>query len=209
MKKLFAIIACILASLTTHAQQEPGTFSITPKAGFTLSNLRGSDADDFHSKFDFTAGGEGIYQISDHTALSAGLMYTQQGASFSEGSFNYNLDYINLPIMFCYNASEESAIKIGIQLGYLLNSEAKTSVYGNSSKVKITDCCNKLDISIPIGISYSFDHLVTEFRYSLGLTRIFSDLSKEKEIYNIYDKKKDPKIYNSVVTVTVGYRFDL
>ncbi len=59
------------------------------------------------------------------------------------------------------------------------------------------DFYKKLDVSIPIGISYEFDNVILDARYRFGVN-------------NINDMKElSDKMRNSVFSFTVGYRFSL
>ena len=52
---------------------------------------------------------------------------------------------------------------------------------------------NKVDVSIPMGVSYEFSNINIDARYNLGLTKIIDQ-----------DNSK-----NSVFQITVGYKFAL
>lgn len=40
-KQLLVLVALLMAASTASAQQKPGTFSVTPKVGVTVSNITG------------------------------------------------------------------------------------------------------------------------------------------------------------------------
>ena len=63
----------------------------------------------------------------------------------------------------------------------------------------IKDNCNKVDIAIPMGISYQVPTIpiYIDGRYNLGLSKIFKD--------DMGDKTSK----NQVIQVTVGYKFAL
>jgi opacity protein-like surface antigen len=59
--------------------------------------------------------------------------------------------------------------------------------------------CNKIDLSIPVGISYEFrSHFVIDARYNIGLTKV-----NKESVSGVKDYK------NNVVSLTVGYKFAL
>ena len=67
------------------------------------------------------------------------------------------------------------------------------------NEIKMKDLFKKVDISIPIGLSYEFNnHLVLDARYNLGLTKV----NKES-----YPGEKDSK--NSVFCLSLGYKIKL
>ena len=62
-------------------------------------------------------------------------------------------------------------------------------------KVRTDFYGSTFDLSIPVGASYEYMNVILDARYNLGLTNIYKyDLIKSK---------------NRVITVTVGYRFNL
>ena len=89
------IAVMMVATLTASAQQEPGTWSITPKVGFNLANLAG-DIDHNSMKFGLVAGAEALYQFTPMVGLSAGLLYSMQGCSL-EGDASYAIDSSTSP----------------------------------------------------------------------------------------------------------------
>ena len=84
MKKILMIAAMMVATIAAKAQFEPGTFSLQPKVGFNLSEISAKDS---KFKAGLVAGLEGQYQINNWFALSAGLLYTQEGTKIKDSEF--------------------------------------------------------------------------------------------------------------------------
>ena len=171
-----------------------------PKAGLNLATL----TNDSEAKI---VGGEFGYVASPKMALSFGAMYSQQGckAIFQGIDGTIKMDYINIPVIASYRATDKLAIKIGLQPGFMINDKVKISGNGVSAEVGLEESyrsagldvtINKLDLSIPIGISYDFDNVQVEFRYNAGITKILSAPGGEGT-------------KNSVVQITVGYKLGL
>ena len=191
MKKIFMMAVMAVAALSANAQQEAGTFSIQPKAGLTVSSLSGEGT---KAKAGFTAGVEGMYQVSDIFGLSAGLLYSQQGVDF-DGDAAYKLDYLNIPLMANVYVAKGFALKVGIQPGFMINDNIKDySITIGNYKISTDDGLKKFDFSIPVGLSYEFANFVFDARYNLGVT-------------NVFDGSDAPK--NSVFQFTFGYKFVL
>ena len=98
MKKLFALVAMVIAAGTMQAQMAIGEFSVTPRVGLTLASLTSQD----NSKINvgIAAGAEAEYQVLDFLGISAGLMYSQQGVSYDvTGTNKLNLNYLNIPVL--------------------------------------------------------------------------------------------------------------
>ena len=203
MKKLFLIAVAMLATLSVSAQSAPGTFSLKPMVGATLSSVRGSDVDGVKMKFGLVAGAEGIYQVSDMFALSGGLLYSMQGFKTDTTlDLKMNTEYLNIPILANIYVAQGLALKAGVQFGLLTKAKAKGK-YGNIEEdIDIKDHMKSLDLSIPVGVSYEINNSFTiDARYNFGLSKI----AKDDDHHYDYTAKA----YNSVFMLTLGYKFDM
>ena len=221
MKKILVVAALMLSSVSTFAQHAVGSFNLQPKVGVSIANLaevkglildsqlellgvriadlievKGSDP-----RVGLVAGVEGEYQVSDIFSVSAGVLYSMQGAKQEFSVLNqtfkntYKLDYINVPIMANVYVTKGLAVKLGIQPGFLVSSttkaEANTFLGTGSSTNDIK--AKSVDFSIPVGISYEYNNFQLDARYNWGLTKVFENY----------------KAKNSVFQITLGYKFDL
>lgn len=200
MKKLILIAAVMLASVGAYAQHAVGSFTLQPKVGVSIANLTDSKAD---SRVGFVGGVEGEYQVTDLFSISAGLLYSMQGAKSDSKSSTFKskvtgttkLDYINIPIMANVYVVKGFAVKLGIQPGFKVNSERKTdlktpllNVVGSTETE-----AKSFDFSLPVGISYEYANFQLDARYNFGLTKAFNNIDSK----------------NSVFQITLGYKFDL
>ena len=222
MKKILVVAALMLSSVSTFAQHAVGSFNLQPKVGVSIANLaevkglildsqlellgvriadlievKGSDP-----RVGLVAGVEGEYQVSDIFSVSAGVLYSMQGAKqefsvLDQKTFKntYKLDYINVPIMANVYVTKGLAVKLGVQPGFLISSttkaEANTFLGTGSSTNDIK--AKSVDFSIPVGISYEYNNFQLDARYNWGLTKVFENY----------------KAKNSVFQITLGYKFDL
>ncbi len=164
-------------------------------------------------KFGFVAGVEGEYQITPMISVAAGLLYSMQGTKWEdlESQTAYyramskdrmvNLSYLNIPIVANFYVAKGFALKAGVQAGFLLDSKGKETIYDNLENREVEtsgdiEGIKKFDLSIPLGASYEFNNVVIDARYNLGLTKVCPG-----------EENKSAK--NSVVQVTVGYKFAL
>ncbi len=197
MKKLAFLAAILMTSASAFAQHEIGSFNLQPKIGLNIANL--TDADDADSRIGLVVGVEGEYQVSQKFSVTAGVLYSQQGAKASEYQNSYKIDatvkmdYINIPILANIYVVRGLALKLGIQSGFNINSKLKLDSNGISMGVDMEDT-KTLDFSIPIGLSYEYANMQLDARYNWGLTEVNSNLEKCK---------------NSVFQITVGYKFNL
>ena len=206
MKKFQLLAMAILVAMSVSAQKKyapkrtkvkakTANILITPKLGVNFSDL--TSVDNTKVKIGLVAGVEGLYMVKPKFGVSAGRLYSDQGSSLdvSSGSSDLNLAYINLPVLANFYVADGLALKVGLQPGYLLSANAKVSGGGTNSDTDVKDNFETLDISIPLGMSYEFNNFVIEGRYNLGLTKIPKG-----------SNTKDSK--NSVIQVTIGYRFN-
>ena len=98
MKKLMMIAAMMLAAVTVSAQ-EAGQAFLKPMVGGTLTNVTKADG---KMKFGLVAGAEFGYMCSEKFGITAGALYTMQGAKGKNGMPDLKLEYINVPVLANY-----------------------------------------------------------------------------------------------------------
>ena len=231
MKKMMMNAVMAIVCLTASAQNEVGQLTLQPKVGLNFANLSGanyattgSTTENSNIMVDFALGVEAEYGLAKNFSVAAGIMYSRQGCDYGEykasngytsygwDKFQHKLGYLTIPIVANFYFAKGFAIKAGIQPGFLLSANAKIDGVGNtlSEDRDIKDACNSFDLSIPLGLSYETDKVVIDARYNLGLTKI----NKSKEdiqnlgLNNLFNKDYDD-CKNSVIQVTIGYKFDL
>ncbi len=202
MKRLILTASIVMLSLGAYAQHEVGSVTFQPKVGMNISTFTKDDYAD--PRVGLVLGMDFEYQLNQRLGLSAGLLYSMQGAEGRASIGNYaplamtlETDYVIFPIMANVYVVKGLALKIGIQPGinvvadYTVSSKNGSS-YGGSLKDADMDV-NTFYLDIPIGLSYEFSKIVIDARYNLGLTRIAS-----------YDISK-----HSVFQFTLGYKIPL
>ena len=120
-----------------------------------------------------------------------------------------NLDYVQVPLMLKAYVAPQFAIMAGAQVGFLcgdgkmlseetdLEKDNKTgsTLYKESRDVESTYAAKKVNVSIPVGLSYEYLNVILDARYHIGLTKV--------------NKVDGGDSKNKVFTFTVGYRFGL
>lgn len=176
--------ALMLSTVATFAQNEVGQWSIMPKIGLGITNYLGDDLD-LSTRCGFVGGAEFEYGVTDIFSVSAGALYSMQGGK--RDGVTIKGDYINIPILANVYVTKGLAVKLGLQPGFNVNSEATFSGETQSLDAKT------FDFSIPVGVSYEYRNFVLDARYNWGLTKVYS-----------YTDAK-----NSVFQITLGYKFAL
>ena len=195
-------MACfLLASASIFAQNKVGSFNLQPKAGINVATITNSDGGE--SRIGFVAGAELEYQATPIFSVSGGLLYSQQGIKFKDTEVDghddvdgtIKMDYVNIPVLANIYVSKGLALKVGVQPGFLINHKLKVKAGGVSAEADIDGSSVKdVDMSIPFGISYCYKNIQLDARYYLGMSKVFSD---------------DGSVKNSVLQITLGYKFKL
>ena len=191
MKKILVVAALMLSSVSTFAQHAVGSFNLQPKVGVNIANL--TEVKDSDPRIGLAAGVEGEYQASDIFSVSAGVLYSMQGAKGNIGNSNdatNRLDYINVPIMANVYVVKGLAVKLGVQPGFNVSNKIKKN---NLNAVDNSIKAQSVDVSIPVGLSYEYSNFQLDARYNWGVSKAL--------------KWSDAK--NSVFQITLGYKFDL
>lgn len=185
MKKLLIVMFTI--GLSSQAFAQGIDFGI--KAGVNFSSI--TDATGLDNRTGFVAGIFVGGKLGDKLGVQADLLYSQQGAEFSAGEFN--LDYVNVPIVLKYFVTDVIHLHGGPQFGVLINDEVQT-VVGET----INDIATKnFDLSGVVGVGLDLPMGIrVDGRYNFGL----SDVPDDPELE--FTKGK-----NSVITLSVGYSF--
>lgn len=191
MKKIMLVAALMLSSVATFAQHAVGSFNLQPKVGVSIANVtefKGTDP-----RVGIVAGLEGEYQATDIFSVSAGVLYSMQGAKGNWGDLinaTNRLDYINVPIMANVYVVKGLAVKLGVQPGFNVSNKISANnraTFDNLVKAQ------SVDVAIPVGVSYEYNNFQLDARYNWGVSKAYK-----------FDKAK-----NSVFQITLGYKFDL
>ena len=197
MKKLLMMLVMATVAMTASAQntlRDKGSFTLQPKAGVGIGTIAGSwttiGGEKDKARIGFVAGLEGEYYAADWFGLAVGLNYAQQGFKFEAEDYKETtkLDYLNVPIVGNFYVAKGLALKTGFQFGFLMNAKIEDA--------DIKDACEKLNLSIPIGISYEISNFVLDLRYNLGLTKTNKPDNGSKARSDLFQ-------------ITVGYKFAL
>lgn len=229
MKKLMMIAAMMVATLSASAQFEPGTWSLQPKLGGTISKVsnmpRLNFGDLFGDNIDIDRsfyvggliGGEAEYQVSNVFSAAAGLNFAMQGCQWEDfeikrgndyakvKDLQMELTYLNVPIVANFYLFKGFAIKTGVQLGFLLSAEIKAS-----SETKTGELTKKSDGSQDIKDNCNkFDVAIPiGISYQVPTVPIYIDGRYNLGLTNI-NKDGDTNYKNQVFQLTVGYKFAL
>lgn len=125
-----------------------------------------------------------------------------------------NLDYIQVPLMVRAYVTRSLSLMLGVQAGFLcgdgkLNMDYTTATIGKTSEngevttketetITSTWPTKKINVSIPIGLSYEYMGVILDARYHLGLTNVSDHPSEINE-----------SCKSNGFVLSVGYRITL
>ena len=204
MKRVMVVATTLLLSVCTNAQNAVGSWGLQPRVGINLATM--TNDNDAKTRIGLVAGAELEYQASPLLSVSAGALYSQQGADADSQGMNgtIKMDYVNIPILANFYVTKGFAVKVGIQQGFLVNDKVKVSSNGVSAEVDLKKAyqaagidadISSFDFAIPLGISYEFSHVVLDARYNFSVTDALSVMGETSR--------------NSVFQLTIGYKFGL
>lgn len=222
MKKAIVLICVMLLSIgVTSAQSR---FSFGPKVGVNLSNLyidaEGVEAGDIVGiKPGLLIGAFAEYDFTPVVGISVDLLYSREGTESNRFDYpaqegysykhKYSLQYLNIPVLINFYVAHGLAVKAGVQPGVLLGAKYRVDwEYMGQEGSKTQDIKNNLrayDISIPIGLSYTFDYgFFIDGRYNISLCDIMNQSTKhELELEGVsYHKVK-----NRTFSFSIGWKF--
>lgn len=212
MKNLFlATIVGLLSVTTIYAQSDDTTTQFGVKGGVNLSNITGDDVGDLDSRTSFHLGLFMEIPISERFSFQPEVLYSGQGfTAVNRGQDNifdvddnleYQLNYIQVPLMAKFYLVKGLHIEAGPQFGFKVNEEIdyKPASDGGDIVINTEDSQIKgFDTNIALGAGYKFDNgFLVSARYTHGLTNIF----KENTLFQNSDAK------NSVWQFGVGFSF--
>lgn len=174
----------------------------------------------------FLGGVDVEYRMTEQVGVSLGAYYARQGfrwPSYQDetkteektvltGCNNQHVgfDYVQVPLLVKGYVTRQLAMMVGVQVGFVCgdgqfkadNSRVEIDKDGkvildNTETVKGTWPSKKVDVSIPIGVSYEYLNVILDARYNLGL-------SKMDKVDAVSDQCK-----TNAFTFSVGYRFTL
>ena len=166
--KVFSLILSILIFSAAHAQ-----FHIGIKGGANVNKLTGKSFNDEFS-FGYHLGGFAEIGLGKKFSVQPEVVFNQfKQDTASKFSQVYKLDnlskvklnYLSIPILLNYKASDFLSLQVGPQFGILMDQNAKLVQNGK-------DAFKKGDFSMLGGIQLKFSSVRIYGRYALGLSNL-------------------------------------
>ncbi len=181
------------------------------KAGINIANMSVEGNDDDNLKMGLMLGVYNKIVLSEFFSVQPELMYSSKGLkisyddeAFIEGESKFKLGYIDLPLKFVYNLSEDFEFQFGPYIGFLLSSSFEND--GSLAGIDIDseddidrDNFNNWEFGLTGGLGFDFDPFIFGFNYNFGLSQVAKD-DEPSEIL-LGDAK------NRVIQVYAGIKF--
>ena len=122
MKRVMVVATTLLLSVCTNAQNAVGSWGLQPRVGINLATM--TNDNDAKTRIGLVAGAELEYQASPLLSVSAGALYSQQGADADISSLDFAI-----PLGISYEFSH-----VVLNARYNLSLTGAISAYGESTK---------------------------------------------------------------------------
>lgn len=177
MKK---IIVCLLLGLGL-GQVNAQVLKFGVKAGANFANLTGADADGFDGLTSYHFGAVIELKVLQNLAIQPELLYSSQGAK-SDAFNDVKFDYVTVPVLAkFYLITDKLSLDVGPQFAFLINDNVDQTFETKS-----------FDFAAAGGLGLNISkNVFAQARYVVGLS----------------DTTKDAEIKNTVIQLSLGYRF--
>jgi hypothetical protein len=165
MKFLIGFIAAFMITCIAGAQNinsPAGHINLGIKGGINMYKIHNDNNIVYDHITGYYFGLLGHVHLNSQWAIQPELVYSKQGAV--NGDIEYNLDYINIPVMLQYMFDNGFRLQAGPQLGILGKADNKADL-------------NPIDFGLGMGVSYVVPStgFGIDARYNLGLSNINKD----------------------------------
>ena len=231
MKKFIVMATVMMAAITASAQYEPGTFSVQPRLGFTVSTITNINSVQLEPGVTLDTqpigglliGADMDYQLSELVSLSAGLNWAMAGCGWEdydkkENGLTYELHnpriqtaYLNIPVTANFYVWKGLALRTGLQMGFL-------TVANLMETVNISGSQDGKNVKMSTDTDESVKDQFNKFDLSIpvGVSYEFNNHIVLDARYNIgvtkVNKDSEPgekDNHNGSFSITIGYKIKL
>jgi len=166
MKFLIGLVTAIMMTgiaSAQHGNSPAGHVNIGIKGGANLYNVHNDNNTKYDPRIGYHFGILGHIHFNKRFAFQPEIVYSAQGAKYTNenGVVKYNLDYINVPVLFQYMFNNGFRLQAGPQVGFLIRATNKNDL-------------KPIDFGASIGASYIFPPtgFGIDARYNHGFSNI-------------------------------------
>ncbi|HEY0046102.1 MAG TPA: porin family protein [Flavobacterium sp.] len=202
--KLITAAAIVLSAVSTaNAQNEADnttdrSISFGVKGGVNFATITGDDFDSPDSRTSFHVGALVEFPLDPMFSIQAEALYSGQGFEYDVPAIagenehvEYQLDYLNIPVLAKIYATRGLSFEVGPQFGFKVNEEIDSAPTEDEGDNVINEA-ETFDMGIAGGLTFTTEMgLFASGRYVYGLTDIIEDVNAR----------------NSVFQISLGYKF--
>lgn len=201
LKWIAPVLLMATAGLSAQSvDSNPREISFGVKGGVNLANVVGKDFNDRSSRTSFHVGALAEFPIQEIFSIQVEALYSGQGFEYdfrgpTGDKAEYQLDYINVPVLAKFYLSPAISIEVGPQFSFVVNEEFDSRPLDNSGDVDLTGTpaeAETFDFGAAAGLTFQTPSgFFASARYNHG----FTDIIKEIDVQN------------SVFQIGLGYKF--
>ena len=210
MIKLTFILLFIISTYFLGQAQDIKPLQFGIIAGLNLTDLYTSNAVS-NMNSGFNAGGFVRVPLTNSIAIEPELYVSTKGSSviynslLLNGTANFNLTYMEMPVMAVFNMTRLVNLQIGPDVSYLINGQVKNlsnvSLFDFQQNLNVTNF-NRLDAGIVVGVGLDVKSVTMGMRYNLGLIKVGKTQSFLGTSYTI------PDAMNAVINFYLAIGFN-
>lgn len=227
MKKLvLAVLVLMLFAAYACAQDAPlakGIIGKGIKAGVTLGNFAGADADGLGEtkkmSLGFGGGGFITYGFTPMFAIQPEVLFMTKGVKYEEdggdGTDKFKLSYIEVPVLLKVMPQMQGNVKpnffAGPFVGFLMSAKDKAEGWTDAEDngdFDIKDDMKSIEFGLAVGAGVDFGmgkgKVTLDARYDLGLSKITNFTDEQLEGM---DMTEQPNVKTATIAFMVGYSF--
>lgn len=202
--KFFATAIVFASALTATAQNEADNKndmspSFGVKGGVNFATVTGDDFDSPDMRTSFHVGAVAEFPMADIFSIQVEGVYSSKGFKSNidggivggDGDIEYQLDYIDVPVLAKVYVTKGLSFEVGPQFSFLVNEEIDSDPTDDPGDLE-TNEAKDFDFGIAGGLTFQTDMgLFATGRYVYGMTEII----------------EDSDAHNSVFQISLGYKF--
>ncbi|ASB48821.1 porin family protein [Alkalitalea saponilacus] len=179
MKNAGIILLAIITMLVSPSFVQAQEVNTGIKGGFTLSNLYidRDELNDENSRVGLHLGFFSQILLGETIGLQPEFLFTTKGTEgrydgFVNQTVNFNINYIDIPILAVLKPIEILEIHAGPYIGFMLNSNIKYSGAIEGEESLDRDHFKTMDYGLAAGFALNFGNIEAGARYNIGLQEL-------------------------------------
>lgn len=193
VKKCSSLLALMILTLGLSSQiygQSLPEFGV--KGGLNYATF--NDTDDVEYSTGFLIGAYANFKIPlSPVSVQPEILYAQYGAKAENADFEFNVDYVQIPVLLKFGFETPGA-QPNVYFGPYMSFNTKAEVANNDGSFNLEDDAKDTEFGVVVGAGIDVSKLRLGLRYTAGLTNVAED--------NFNDSAK-----NGAIALTIGLAF--